>query len=71
MADLVILENLVNQVNLDHQGVLGLEDSRALKATEENLELQALREKMVSLDHLDVMENLEKRAHLDLQAERD
>lgn len=71
MADQVNQENLANKVKLDPQETQGSEDSLASKATEENLELQELREKMESRDHLDVTVKLGKRVFGDLQGQKD
>lgn len=71
MADQVNQENLANKVKLDPQETQGSGDSLASKATEENLELQELREKMESRDHLDVTVKLGKRVFGDLQGQKD
>lgn len=71
MGDQEKLENLASKVNLDLKETRGSGGYRALRATEENLDLQEPRERMGSLGLLGVMGNLERRALWELQAEKD
>lgn len=71
MDDQVNRENRANKESLDHPDRRGSGEFLDLKATEASLDFQGKREKMGSLGHRAVRENLEKRVQKGLLDSRE